>query len=263
MESLRISLIQTQIFWEDSRANLESLSKKIDQISKADIIVLAEMFNTGFSMNQTVLAQTMDGEAIKWMVHHAKEKKSAICGSLIIKENGNYYNRFIWVTPNGELEKYDKRHLFSMAQENEHYTPGKENITINYKGWKIRPLICYDLRFPIWSRNRFNGSNHEYDILLYVANWPKVRKDAWEKLLYARAIENQSYVLGVNGIGEDGNKLEYAGSSAIIDMKGELVSGAFDANEKIIELDLNYRELQNFRKKFPVLKDADYFELGE
>ncbi len=263
MESLKISLIQTHILWENSKANLASLSKKISQIAKTDIIVLAEMFNTGFSMNQKELAQAMDGEAINWMINTAKKKQSAICGSLIIKEHGKYYNRFIWVTPDGELEQYDKRHLFSMAQENEHYTPGNENITINYKGWKIRPLICYDLRFPIWSRNRFNGNNHDYDILVYVANWPKSRKDAWEKLLYARAIENQAYVIGVNGIGKDGNQLEYAGSSAIIDMKGELLNGQFHCNESIIEMDLNYTSLIDFRNKFPVLKDADLFNLSE
>ena len=261
MDSLKVSLIQTEIIWENSQANLDALSKKIELIEKTDLIVLAEMFNTGFSMNEKELAQNMDGEAVSWMKEIAKEKNSAICGSLIIVEDGKFFNRFIWIEANGKLLSYDKKHLFSMAEENKHFTSGQNVLTIDYKGWKIRPLICYDLRFPVWSRNKLEEETHSYDILLYVANWPKVRKDAWEKLLYARAIENQAYVIGVNGIGKDGNEMEYAGSSGIIDMKGDLLNNSFTDTELIIEKSLSYENLIEFRDRFPVLKDADNFEI--
>lgn len=261
MENLSISLVQSQISWENSKANLDLLTKKIEQIQKTDLIVLAEMFNTGFSMNEKELAQDMDGKAVSWMKSVAKEKNCAICGSLIIKEAGEYYNRFIWAEADGKLLHYDKKHLFSMAEENNHFKPGQKLLTIQYKGWKIRPLICYDLRFPIWSRNTLKDGKHDYDLLIYVANWPKVRKDAWEKLLFARAIENQAYVIGVNGIGTDGNQMEYAGSSGIIDMKGHLINQPFSDKEEIIEADIDYKSLLDFREKFPVLEDADDFEI--
>lgn len=252
MDSLKVSLIQTEIIWENSQANLDALSKKINQIEQTDLIVLAEMFNTGFSMNEKELAQNMDGEAVSWMKKVAKENNTAICGSLIIAEDEKFFNRFIWIEANGKLLSYDKKHLFSMAEENKHFTSGQNLLTIDYKGWKIRPLICYDLRFPVWSRNKLEDETNSYDILIYVANWPKVRKDAWEKLLYARAIENQAYVIGVNGIGKDGNEMEYAGSSGIIDMKGELLNNSFSDTELIIEKSLSYENLTAFREKFHI-----------
>ena len=263
MEKLIVSLIQSQIVWENSKENLELLNKKISQVKKTDLIVLAEMFNTGFSMNEKDLAQEMDGEGISWMKSVAKEKNCAICGSLIIKEEGKYYNRFIWAEADGKLLHYDKKHLFSMAEEHKHFEPGQKILTIQYKGWKIRPLICYDLRFPVWSRNKLKDGNHDYDLLIYVANWPKVRKDAWEKLLFARAIENQAYVIGLNGVGTDGNQMDYAGSSGVIDMKGHLINGPFSEQEEIIETEIDYNSLVDFRKKFPVLEDADDFEITD
>ena len=197
---INVTLIQSDIIWEDKVSNLKNYQNKISQIESTDLIVLPEMFTTGFSMNPKDISETMSGETIQWMKSNASKMNSAICGSIIIEEDDKYFNRFIWVNPDGSICQYDKKHLFSFAGEDKNYTAGNEKIIIEYKGWKICPLVCYDLRFPVWSRN-----SEDYDLLIYVANWPTKRKLAWKSLLVARAIENQCYVIGVNRVGKDEN----------------------------------------------------------
>ena len=253
---LNITIVQSEIIWEDVNANLQMFSKKIEKIANTDIIILPEMFNTGFSMNSKNLAETTDDKSVTWLKTKAKEKKSVIVASLIIKENGNYYNRLFWVNPDGSYEYYNKRHLFRMANEHNYYTAGTDEIIINYKGWRIKPLICYDLRFPIWSRNK-----NDYDLLIYVANWPERRSEPWKILLKARAIENQAYVAGVNRIGTDGNDVVFSGDSAVIDAYGKVVSTIKAHEDKFETISINLSELNNFRKKFPVGLDADDFNI--
>jgi len=207
---ISVSIIQSDIIWEDRLSNLENYQNKINQIESTDLIVLPEMFTTGFSMNPKDISETMSGETIQWMKANASKMNSAICGSIIIEEDDKYFNRFIWVNPDGSIHHYDKKHLFSFAGEDKNYTSGNNKLIIEYKGWKICPLICYDLRFPVWSRN-----SEGYDLLIYVANWPDKRKLAWKTLLTARAIENQCYVIGVNRVGKD-TKNYYSGEIHIL-----------------------------------------------
>ncbi len=222
---MKVAIIQTALIWENPNANRIQFEEKIRGIEQnVDLIVLPEMFSTGFTMNPETVAETMNGETISWMQTLAKHKNSAITGSLVIVENGKYYNRLVFVLPSGEIKHYDKRHLFSLAGEEKVYTKGKTKLIIEYKGFKICPLICYDLRFPVFSRNV-----EDYDVLLYVANWPKPRINAWNALLKARAIENMCYVVGVNRIGEDQNNHVYNGNSQVIDYLGETLD---EANEK-------------------------------
>lgn len=254
--SLLVTLVQSSLVWENPNANRVYFENLLQKIKKTDLILLPEMFATGFTMN-TKLAETMQGETITWMKQMAKKKKLAVAGSLVIEENKKIYNRFVWVSPNGEIFTYDKRHLFSMANEHKHYTAGTEKIIIHYKGWKILPLVCYDLRFPVWSRNR----NNEYDLLLYTANWPKPRIAAWSKLLEARAIENQCYVMGVNRIGKDATGKDYTGNSAVIDAKGNKISKTKPGKVSVETVKLDLKELNDYRKKFPLANDADSFEI--
>ncbi len=207
---LKITIIQSELVWENSAQNRQVFLEKIKSISEVvDLIILPEMFTTGFTMNPEKVAETMDGETIHWLKYLAKEKNTAITGSLIIKEGNKYYNRLVFVHPTGEIKTYDKRHTFTLAGEDKIYTAGNKKLIVAYKGWKICPMICYDLRFPVWSRN-----TDDYNLLIYVANWPKPRITAWSTLLKARAIENMSYVVGVNRIGADDNGHEYSGNSA-------------------------------------------------
>jgi predicted amidohydrolase len=216
---MKIALIQIPLVWEDPKSNRASIEKKINAIeSRTDLIVLPEMFTTGFTMQPERVAETMNGETIQWMQSLAKAKNAAITGSLIIVEEGKYYNRLVFVFPTGEIQQYDKRHLFTLAGEDGVFTAGTSKVLIEYKGWKICPLICYDLRFPVFSRNVEN-----YDLLIYVASWPKTRIAAWDTLLKARAIENMSYTIGVNRLGVDGTNLEYVGHSQIVDYLGNSV----------------------------------------
>lgn len=256
MLDLNITLLQTNLHWEDPDANRVYLSNLLDKIGTTDLIILPEMFNTGFSMNSRKLAEVMDGETIQWMTEVAKEKRAVVTGSLIVKEGISYYNRLIWMRPNGTFEWYDKKHLFRMANENEHFTSGKSKLIVALKGWKICPLICYDLRFPVWSRNVEN-----FDLLFYVANWPEARVSAWEKLIYARAIENQCYVAGVNRIGKDGKDIPYSGNSMLVSPKGDLLWKAENHLEEVKTISLSLEDLSTFRKKFPVSSDADRFEI--
>ena len=214
---MKITIIQSDLVWEDKVANLARFDTHINNIQEStDIVVLPEMFSTGFSMNTAALAESMDGKTIQWMSNHAQTLDAVVTGSLIIKENGQFYNRLIWMKPDGTFEQYDKRHLFGMGSgEDKHYTAGTERLIVTYKGWKICPLICYDLRFPVWSRNTV-----DYDVLIYTANWPEPRSFHWKTLLVARAIENQSYVIGVNRVGVDALGSLHSGDSCVINPYG-------------------------------------------
>lgn len=256
MSNLKVSLIQSIIHWEDRAANLEHFSQRLDEIEGSDLIVLPETFSTGFSMKSTELAESGIGESLQWMKQKAKEKNAAIVASFLAEEGGRYYNRLHFVEPSGKIQIYNKRHLFTMAEEHLHYTAGEEVLNINYKGWRIRPLVCYDLRFPVWSRNRA-----DYDLLIYIANWPKPRRNAWDILLKARAIENYSYCIGVNRVGSDGTGKEYSGGSVLIDAKGHELLQLKDNEEGSGSATLSLEDLEAYRAKFPVHQDADKFDL--
>ncbi len=255
---LRITIIQTALHWQDADANRQMFSEKLASTQPAtDLIVLPEMFTTGFSMDAEGLAEETDGPTLAWMKEEAARYKAVLTGSVIVKENGSYYNRLYWVRPDGSHEQYDKRHLFRMAKEHHTYTAGKEKLLVELNGWRICPLVCYDLRFPVWSRN----AGQVYDLLLYVANWPKPRANAWSTLLQARAIENLSYVVGVNRVGTDGNGHPYSGDSAIIHPKGYKLLETTEV-EGLHTITLSKQELTDFREAFPAHLDADDFTLN-
>ena len=254
---MKISLIQTSLDWEDHQANRQRFSELINQIEETNMIMLPEMFATGFTMNPQAVAETMNGESVKWMKEIAVKKHCAVTGSLVIKENGNYHNRLFFVYPDGGLKTYDKRHLFTLAGEQKQYTAGSEKLIVEYMGWKICPLVCYDLRFPVFARN-----TEDYDLLLYVANWPSARVLAWNVLLQARAIENMCYVAGVNRIGQDNNGHDYPGNSQVFDSLGKLMLQPSD-NENIYTITLDKEEMQKNRKKLGFLNDRDSFILQD
>ena len=265
MSTLTLTLIQTDLHWEDKKANLEMLEKKIKGIQeKTEIVILPEMFSTGFSLKPHMLAETMDGESVQWMERMAKEKNVVLTGSLIIEENGHFFNRLIWMMPNGRHGIYDKRHRFAFAGEDEQYTAGSKRLIASVKGWKINLLVCYDLRFPVWARQSPALEDHgadsepEYDILIFAANWPEKRVHAWKTLLQARAIENQCYVVGVNRVGDDGNGIHYTGESMVVDPLGEVLYQKKE-EEDIFTISLNKSDLQSIREKFPFWRDADHF----
>jgi len=266
MQSLTISLIQTDLHWEDKPANLRMLEEKIRGIrEKTELVLLPEMFSTGFSMKPEQYAETMDGESVQWMKRIAAEKKIILAGSLIITENQKYYNRLIWMLPNGQYGIYDKRHRFAFAGEDEHYTAGTKRMIASVKGWRINLQVCYDLRFPVWARQSPSAADRahgeaEYDLLVYVANWPERRNHAWKTLLQARAIENQCYVAGVNRVGKDGNDIYHCGDSMIVDPMGEIKYTRKD-EEDIFTMTLHKEELVTVREKLPFLRDADRFLL--
>lgn len=239
------------------------LEEKIRNINETtEIVVLPEMFSTGFSMKPQLLAETMEGEAVQWMKRIAAEKKIILTGSLIIRENDHYYNRLVWMLPNGQYGIYDKRHRFGFAGEDQEYTAGTKRLIASVKGWKINLLVCYDLRFPVWARqsNKAGNGAAEYDIIIYVANWPERRSHAWKTLLQARAIENQCYVVGVNRVGKDGNDIYHSGDSMIVDPLGEILYTKKD-EEDIFTVTLNKSDLLSIREKLPFLKDADDFQI--
>ena len=255
-ENLHITAIQTSLYWENAEKNRQHFDSILSTIDNTDIIVLPEMFTTGFTMNTASVFEEMDGVSVEWIKQKAKEKNACITGSVIIKENNSYYNRMVWAEPDGKVSYYDKRHLFRMAEEHQSFSGGKERVIVNYKGWRILLQVCYDLRFPVFSRNK-----NDYDIAIYVANWPMARNSAWKTLLQARAIENLSYVIGVNRIGEDGKSIPYSGDSAIIDFKGNYIQQAKAQEEAIISTQLSHQELVDFREKFPAHLDADKFKI--
>jgi omega-amidase len=253
MQPLNIYMVQADLAWENSEANLKHLDHLISEVPTDSLVLLPEMFATGFSMQPEKVAQAMDGEAVNWMLKQSENR--AICGSLAIAENGNYYNRLLWVE-NGKIKAvYDKKHLFTHGRESRHYASGNNKICVEYRGWKICPFVCYDLRFPVWCRN-----TEQAELMLFVANWPQVRIKAWEKLLQARAIENQCYVAAVNRVGEDGNGIYHNGSSMVCDPWGEILVQKTD-QEGIIPIELHAEKLMEFRMQFPVLDDRDNFEL--
>jgi predicted amidohydrolase len=260
MNDLRISLMQVEIVWEDKTQNLKHYEQLLQGIAgKSDLAVFPEMFSTGFSMRSGCLAETNDGSTVQRIRYWAKEYNLAVCGSFLAKDHNSdaLFNRGFFITPQGETYFYDKRHLFRMGEENDCFTAGKQTLLVPYKGWNIRLIICYDLRFPVWNRNR----NNEYDLLICPANWPESRANVWEILLKARAIENQSYVCGVNRTGEDGNGIFHRGNSALIDFKGKPVFEAPANTESVITETIKKEPLNDFRRKFPVWQDADFFEI--
>ena len=254
-DTLNVALVQTTLAWENPKANRTHIENKVGSIT-ADLIVLPEMFSSGFTMNGSEVAETMDGKTITWLKSLSKTKNAAIVGSLVIAENNNFYNRLVFVEPNGNLTTYDKRHTFTLAGEHKVYTAGSEKIIIDYKGFKICPLVCYDLRFPVWARN-----SEDYDVLIYVANWPKVRIAAWDALLKARAIENMSYCIGVNRVGLDGNNYEYSGHSAAYDVLGNRMDSIPESTETIEVVTLEKSHISKYRERLGFLKDRDNFNL--
>ncbi len=271
MKNLTVSLVQSSLFWEDKSSNLGMLEKKISGISeKTEIVILPEMFSTGFSTNTATMAESMDGQTISWMKKIASEKKCILTGSVIIREDEEakplFFNRLIWMQPDGNYGYYDKRHLFAYGKEHESFTAGSSRLIASVKGWKIQLQICYDLRFPLWLRQSNPTSplpgkektELEYDVLIVVANWPTSRIHAWKTLLLARAIENQCFVVGVNRTGTDGNGLVYPGNSMVVGPLGEILC-ALSENEDIITVTLNKEITDNVRSQFPFWKDADHF----
>jgi omega-amidase len=256
MQDLKVTLIQTKIFWEDRKKNFEHFGKKIESIKeKTDLIILPEMFSTGFTMNAGSLADKPNGETVEFLKHWSKREKSFICGSVIVKYKGKFYNRLILCSPEGKIFKYDKRHLFRIGNEHNVYTSGNQHLIIKIKNWRVAFFICYDLRFPVWCRNKNN-----YDASVFVANWPEIRAYHWNSLLLARAIENQSYVIGVNRIGKDGNGINCTGDSAVINPLGKYLVNA-KSKDGIFTAELSHKILTDYRAKFPAYKDADKFEI--
>lgn len=264
-QPLTITIIQTDLHWEDKTANLRMLEEKIKNIrEKTEIVLLPEMFSTGFSMKPGVLAETMEGETMQWMRRVSMEKKIILAGSVIIRDRSTgskedqFFNRLVWMLPNGHYSVYDKRHRFAYAGEDQQYTAGHKRLISSVKGWKVNLMVCYDLRFPTWARQQTQSGSPEYDILVYVANWPDKRIHAWKTLLQARAIENQCYVVGVNRVGKDGNDINYTGNSMVVDPLGEVLYNK-EGVEDIFTFTLSYDQLQVTRDKFPFWKDADRF----
>ena len=258
MSTLKLTLIQTHLHWEDKGANLAFLEQKIVNLdAPTEIVILPEMFNTGFSMQPELHAETMEGPSVEWMRRIAMTQKIILTGSLMIQEGDQYYNRLIWMLPNGEYGHYDKGHLFAFGGEDQHYTAGIKRLIASVKGWKINLQICYDLRFPIWARQ---ATNNEYDVLIYVANWPEKRSHAWKTLLVARAIENQAFVVGVNRVGLDGNNIAHSGNSMIVGPLGEVMYHCQD-QEAVFQITLHREELETTRNLFPFWKDADFFTI--
>jgi predicted amidohydrolase len=265
MSKLHVTCIQSSLHWQDKEANLKMFDEKIRAIEGyTEIVVLPEMFSTGFSMQPEVYAESMDGPTVSWMKKLSAEKRVIITGSVIIREEDKFYNRLIWMLPNGEYGVYDKRHLFGYAQEDAHYSQGNKRLVASVKGWRVNLMVCYDLRFPVWARqsnsffNPMEDIEPEYDLIIYAANWPERRAHAWKTLLQARAIENQCYVVGLNRVGSDGNEISYSGDSMIIDPLGEVLV-TNHGEEKNLSAILEKKHLQEVRTKFPFLKDADKF----
>lgn len=262
MQDLNITIFQSNLVWEDSKANQKNFDQKFWRLPPdTDLVVLPEMFNTGFSIKSEKNAQTMEGTALSWLKQKAAQLNLVITTSIFTKVDDKLFNRLFWVTPNDEVQTYDKSHLFRYAGEHQILSPGNKRVIVELKGWKILPLICYDLRFPVWSKNRFTNGIHEYDLLLYLANWPEARKYAWKHLLIARAIENQSFCIGVNRIGVDGWGNQHSGDSMILNPQGQIMVQCKPFTEEMITSTLSYIELSDYRKAFPVGMDWDEWEV--
>lgn len=253
-DNLVVSTLQSDIVWENPQKNREILAATISSLAgQTDLIILPEMFTTGFSMETEKLAETMQGPTVAWMAEQAQKTGAVVTGSLIIQERGDYFNRLIWMRPDGNFSTYDKRHLFTYAEEDKHFTAGDSHLLVEWRGWTICPLICYDLRFPVWSRN-----NHHYDLLIYVANFPAARKFHWKSLLVARAIENQVYTIGVNRVGKDGKDIAYHGDTMVINYAGETLQHLAKI-PNVSTLELSFGQQQVYRTQYQFLQDADRF----
>lgn len=259
IQNLKVTVFQAYLFWENIDKNLQNIGLRLSGgvREKTDLIVLPEMFSTGFSMKAKELAEEMDGKTMQWLSKTAANYDCVVTGSLIIKENGHYYNRMVWMLPSGEYQFYDKHHLFTMGDEDKNFTAGNQQLIVELKGWKIRLAVCYDLRFPVWLRNK----DAAYDILLLVASWPDKRSSHWRTLIHARAIENQSYVIAVNRVGHDGNQVYHSGHSMCIDPHGNTVYYKPE-DEDLYTFSINYTDLEKTRMQFPFLKDADHFNIS-
>jgi len=261
MHDLTVTLIQQPLAWLDAKANRQHFADLIAPlVGHTNLIILPEMFNTGFSMDPVPVAELITGETLQWLTEQSAKSGAAITGSFTVQEGDKYYNRMVFMKPDGQYHCYDKRHLFRMGNEHHHYQGGSERLIVDYLGWRICPMVCYDLRFPVWSRNGYNDTQNDYDLLIFVANWPEPRRQHWLSLLRARAIENLSYVAGVNRLGTDGNGLEYSGDSMLFDAWGdEIINTGSEADSFTQTLD--YQALRKYRKQFPAHLDADTFNL--
>ena len=260
MDTLRIALVQSELYWENPAANLAMFEETLSTSEPVDVFVLPEMFNSGFTMNVDGVSEPENYTTLRWMKLMAARHKAAITGSFIVRTSEDAFNRLYWVNPDGTFVHYNKRHLFRMAREEQHFTEGNARVIIDYKGWRIAPFVCYDLRFPVWSRNRSEEGRLIYDVAIYVANWPKARAHAWNTLLMARAMENSAYVCGVNRIGTDGNDVEYNGQSSASDPKGSFIVEP-SLSEGIFVAELSMEALQAYREKFPAHLDGDDFHI--
>lgn len=262
-EILKVTTIQTNLVWEDAAANIANFEKLIGTVAHTDVIILPETFTTGFSMGVTHISEPNAGPSAQWMLKQAKAKNAVIMGSIVTEDGGRYYNRLYIALPDGKLIHYNKRHLFTLSDEDKYFTAGRGKQIFEYKGWKINPLVCYDLRFPVWSRNIKNHAGYEYDVLVYVANWPERRNHAWKSLLPARAIENQAYTIGVNRIGNDNKDIYCSGDSAVYNFKGDALFTADAGAESVQTTELNYHDLVAFRRAYAFLADADRFAIED
>ncbi len=256
-DKLRLTLVQDELIWQDAAANRRHFEQLLAPLAgSTDLVVLPEMFTTGFTMAPERVAEAEQGASLAWMREQARRLDAAVCGSIAVRSARGFCNRLYWVDPQGGVSYYDKRHLFRMGGEHEHYQSGSERPSLEYRGWRIRPIVCYDLRFPVWCRNDDN-----YDLLLCVANWPAARRQPWRLLLQARAVENLCYVAGVNRVGRDGMGLDYSGDSLLVDFKGQLLVDGADAAPMLATAELERSALQAFRQRFPAWQDADSFRL--
>lgn len=260
MDTLRIGLVQSELYWQKPAANLAMFEEMLETSEPVDLYVLPEMFNTGFTMKVEEFSEPENFTTLRWMKLVSARRKAAVTGSFIVRTAQGVYNRLYWVNPDGTYQHYDKRHLFRMAEEDQYFSEGSEPLIVDYRGWRIAPFVCYDLRFPVWSRNRTAKGDLAYDLALYVANWPQARVHAWSTLLMARAMENSAYVCGVNRIGTDGMGIDYNGQSATCDPKGSYITEP-SSSEGIFISELSLASLEAYREKFPVHLDGDNFEL--
>lgn len=260
-DKLRIACLQFNLQWENPAANLTIVDAMMENIKAKDVWLLPELFTTGFSIKKKLLAEPMSGNSVQWMLAKALQTNSHIAGSILINEEGKVSNRLLWASPEGILGLYDKRHLFRMAGEHTHLMGGTQTLVATCKGWNIMPLICYDLRFPVWARNTFKEGKFAYDVLTYHANWPEARSYAWKQLLIARAIENQAYVIGINRCGIDGNGITHSGDTLVIDFTGQIIAQLPANTQGVLEVELSYNELQRYRESFAAMLDWDTFEI--
>lgn len=263
MNHLCISYLQSDLKWQDKQANLVHFSQLLEEVPfDTDLVLLPETFSTAFPVDPKVFAETTDGPTMQWMKLKAQELNAVVCGTILLEVDGHYHNSLVWMRPDGSYELYHKRHTFSIGGENPPIERGSEQLIVELNGWRIKPMICYDIRFPVWSRNHYHDGKFEYDLGIYLANFPASRMNVWDTLLMARAIENQAYFVGVNRIGDDPDGVHYCGWSQVLNAKGEIISMAKPDMEAVVPCVLDYEKLQSFREKFPIGKDWDSFNLN-